>query len=764
MATSTEKGNALEDEVARLYGLLGGQVTTRVLIAGYEVDVAVRLRLGPVPLSLVVECKNLQAPRKVSDNDVRSFAVKFLAARERGLADKGIILASTGFSKAAVVTANRHGIQCLTLEALRNQLVDFSGYVTGYLADYGRSSLAEWYVPQTGADIEDYTALLSDTEAQMFLHRPLIEFVGACLTETSHVALLGNFGTGKSTFAHALCYYLMQQYSSGVSERLPILVQLADYRPGVDLEQLTLALLRRKYGIAITDQVLAELERMSRLVFILDGLDEMATRVDRSVIAENLREIQRLQERGNSKWLVTCRTHFFQERVADVFPEDYRIFYLVDWGAEELRDYLRRRLGKGWKRVYDALHGSRRLRELARTPQFVDMLLIGMDESQGGLELDALTSIDLYGKYVERWVKKESTRRGAIMDAAQRERFVEFLATRLYMEDRTEIHFTELYEVAREFSGYGDPARLDYFDYDVRTCTFITRNSAGSYAFKHKSFMEFVCARVVKKEIEACAPRLLTIRLAPQEILDFLAEFRVEAQGMDFLANVVRGGSDRAPQRVFFRNCLRIYLGQGGQLDLGTRRRLGLVRDRWSVFRDAIAGGDDEQFAAAFFRVERELVRMIRRLGSGSLHDEYGPEEIVQEVLLKIWSLREKRQIDFEQIVDFRAYLSQSAMQIIADRRRLLARQQMLPLDQVDLSWMLGTNDPSERVRQLELEEIIVRANLSQRERVAVRCSLNGYTAAEVAASMDISISTARGFLVRARRKLANLREAAIGS
>lgn len=53
------------------------------------------------------------------------------------------------------------------------------------------------------------------------------------------------------------------------------------------------------------------------------------------------------------------------------------------------------------------------------------------------------------------------------------------------------IHFSDLYEIVRDFSGYIDATRIDYFDTDARTATFITKDSEGNYGFRHKSFIEF---------------------------------------------------------------------------------------------------------------------------------------------------------------------------------------------------------------------------------------------------------------------------------
>ena len=38
-------------------------------------------------------------------------------------------------------------------------------------------------------------------------------------------------------------------------------------------------------------------------------------------------------------------------------------------------------------------------------------------------------------------------------------------------------------------------------DYDLRTCTFLRRNSSGQYFFSHRSFQEYFCARYLVENL-----------------------------------------------------------------------------------------------------------------------------------------------------------------------------------------------------------------------------------------------------------------------
>jgi GTPase SAR1 family protein len=381
-------GAALEQEVARIYALLGAEVKTRVLVCGYEIDVLVTMKMGPMRFRILVECKDYSEPRRVDDAGMRGFVVKLLAAREAGQADKGLFVTTATYAKTACVTAERHGIQCLTLNDLRNQLVDFSPYISPVLVDSEASALHRYYVDQRASDLEDYASALSREEAKLYIHAPLVQYVtDLFLSGERRIALLGNFGTGKSSFCERYCYELLCEHKRDSSRRLPVRIQLRDFRSGLDIHQLIAGVSHRTFGVSIDERLCIELQRMGRFVFLLDGLDEMSTKVDRSVLVENLREISRLATDGDNQYLVTCRTHFFTERVVDEFLEHYRVLYLLDWDRADLRRYLEKRFPGSWRQLFERIVRNPRLEELAHTPQFVDMLLSGLSAGDAG-ELD----------------------------------------------------------------------------------------------------------------------------------------------------------------------------------------------------------------------------------------------------------------------------------------------------------------------------------------------------------------------------------------
>lgn len=113
--------STFEVEVAQLYRVLGAKVKQNVNLSGFEIDVYVEEEtLSKQKLRTVIECKLHKA--KVGNVLVNDFARKVATLKEAKLADKGIIVSHSGFSKDAFLVAEKTGLELLTIEDLK-QLV-----------------------------------------------------------------------------------------------------------------------------------------------------------------------------------------------------------------------------------------------------------------------------------------------------------------------------------------------------------------------------------------------------------------------------------------------------------------------------------------------------------------------------------------------------------------------------------------------------------------------------------------------------------------
>ncbi len=746
-------GDSLEMEVERIFKLLGAHTKRRVLIDGYEIDVLVSFVRGPIEISQLVECKEYGPATRVSDLDIRSFAVKLTICRQNGIADRGVFVSTNKYAKTALATAAKYNIKCLTLEELRNQLIDVKEYIESSSKEFAQSDLSNWYVDQTGSDIEDYDSLLGEN-ATKYLHSPLTQYVDHIFfrDQSKRLALLGNFGTGKTSFCMKYRDILMTRYKADSSQRIPILISLRDYRSGIDIHQAITGILQRLPGLHIDLKLFLELQRMGRFFFLLDGLDEMATKVDRTVINESLREINRLLTEGDNLYLLTCRTHFFQERIADEFLKDYRVVYLADCGPPELELYLQKRFGgSAGQRYLKQIQSTGSLNELSKTPLLVDMILKSLSKFEEGEEINIRK---LYAKYTDEWIIEQSKRRGAVMSTHQRRRFTTNLAMKLLTETRIDLHFSELYEVAREFSGYGDATRLDYFDTDARTCTFIVKDSKGNYGFRYRSFMEFFCASGIVAQLNNGNSSILAVHHIPKEILEFIEVDDLTELGEKLLQE----SSAEFANATLSKNSLSILLKLGKPVPSNVEEQYGVSTSQWDSLRKAVSFAD-EKASEEFINMNWEKMRTIaeRLISRMEFHD-YDPDDLVNEAIIRLWI----KGTDIpEGLDDVRttSYLHGIMRNILIDRYRLAKAQKPLPLEDIDLEPIapIYKYDLQKQIELNELRQIIIQeldsAPISQRtKRAFIARFFEDKSSTEIATELGMSVNAVRISIFRGQK------------
>ena len=753
-------GDEFERRVLRVLRLLGYNVERDVDVNGCQVDIVAEYTAGVISHPLLVECKEYGGKRVVGIEEANKFAGVLHAARSRGLIAKGLIVTTNGFSREARRFADSCGMDLVTFRDLSTQLIDFDSYAQRLVDDFEQSPTAGLYVDLSGSEEEDFEG--ADDSS---FHRPLGGFVDLCLFEREHdrLALLGNFGTGKTTFCRKYACDLARRYQRDPSSRIPVLVNLSDFETKLDIQELITNTLQFRHGVRIDLTLCQELQRLGRFLLLFDGFDEMAVRVDPDVIRENLREIAKVGRIAENKFVLTCRTHFFRDRLHASILSGFDVVYIPEWGERELHEYLRKRFAKGWRERLDRIHGTHNLAELAQTPLFLEMIVQSLAKLGG-----EVNRTELYDAYTSAWIAKQSQRRGARLDAAARREFVRALSVKLYTEGKSVLHYRELTGLIREHLPQDDAAAIDYLRSDVRSCTFVTRDSGGNYAFRHKSFMEFFLAQVLAEKLREGDVGLLADKGAPLEVLDFLVEMLSLEPTSDFIKEAIVS----APDGVLRDNLLSIALKLGIDLssfDLGDYGEEGLLLAKF-------VQGKVEAFEEIYRRHYAAVVVALRSLGAGDGTD----EDIACSLFVRLW---EKRgQFTFDRRFHFRDWLTTMAGNMYGDhlkRRRELSEVAALQAEreariheaarrgiwEQDPWGLLDTapapdeafaNAERERSMLIRLDDAI--AQLTDEERAVVRGRyLEGMSASDLAESLGLGLSAIYAIGRRARKALGTL-------
>ncbi len=537
---ATCKGRKFEANVADLFSLLGFDVNKDELVSGSQTDLIVHFRQGKLGYSSIVECKDQKDP--VGNADVERFWGRVASSKFI----KGYFVSRNGFTASAkTFSENKKEISLLTYTELVNSLADFDEYIERLIHDYenfgeyaqgerlpiienmSRCDLYKYYVP--------LCCYGEETPSQ-----PIADFLEEWSAESkrNYLAILGDYGTGKSSFCLQTTYALAKSYRTDpVGNRIPILVPLREYNKAVDIRQLVTNLLINQYKVKIASyEAFEKLLDNGRVILLLDGFDEMATRVDKKVTLSNFRELAKLA-RPASKTILTCRTHYFKtqteaagllsrrsdtELMAEIRQRrGFEITFMREFDTGQIETFLQKHT-PDWQSLLKRIHSTYNLEDLARRPVLLDIIVKTLPRMDATYK--TINSASLYETYTGFWIEHEDWRSN--MSCEEKAFFTTELAYQMLREGKESVHYSSLASPIKEH--FKDKVQshqdLDYFDNDVRTCSFLNRDAAGNYQFIHKSFMEYFVARkicgVAVKDIPAT---LKPIRLT-EEICYFLKQ------------------------------------------------------------------------------------------------------------------------------------------------------------------------------------------------------------------------------------------------
>lgn len=161
-----------------------------------------------IPLRLMVECKDYAAGTNVGVDDVKAFSGVLYPVRGKAV-DKGLLVARHGFTRAAKELADEAGISLVGFAELTNKLVDFTTYIELVIREFKDLPASQYYIDLPFSDTEDYL-----NDSQGVINRPLDDAVTQLLFREgkTKLAILGNFGTGKSTWCKKYAHDLAAGY------------------------------------------------------------------------------------------------------------------------------------------------------------------------------------------------------------------------------------------------------------------------------------------------------------------------------------------------------------------------------------------------------------------------------------------------------------------------------------------------------------------------------------------------------------------------
>jgi uncharacterized protein YjbI with pentapeptide repeats len=501
-------GASFEDQVARLFRVQGYQVYQNLSLTGTQHDFFAVLEFGFVTTGILVECKwKFKEDGKVNSEDVRKFYASFTLFNNIGTygrAQHAYLVTSNKLAPEAVEVAKGLNITVCTHQDLVKRLIKLEPYLDSIIKQYKDSRLDGHYIE------------LKTTNGD-FLARQVIQK----LRSSNAVVVLGDYGTGKTSFCLKLCSELANGISQGKQVPLPIYIQLKDYAKAINMDSLITNLLINNCRIHNASiHTFRELLESMDVILVFDGFDEIARRVDYTVKFKVFNEICKFATES-TKILVTCRPNFFNQK-----DEFIRIFKnsplyfeptstcvefseveLGDLNVLQIKKYIRSyenellKNGLDYNAFINILDKIHDLWDLAKRPVLLNVIIETIPRIRVTNTNQKINATSLYDTYTRFWLDREDSKGKTLIRASEKVNFTRQLARKMFNSNTLTINHRDLPEEVNKYFNVSDPENLEHYGHDIRSCSFLNMDEKGDYKFIHKSFMEYFVAGEIISEL-----------------------------------------------------------------------------------------------------------------------------------------------------------------------------------------------------------------------------------------------------------------------
>jgi len=353
------------------------------------------------------------------------------------------------------------------------------------------------------------------------------------LTLEKLIPIVGDYGSGKSAFCHHLLYQLCKVDDDSI---IPVFIPLGQLQKRNTMENFLIRdifnFIKNNYQFNISENDFNELVSKGRLIFILDALDEMSTRLDNTIAQNNLNHSIKLAK-NNVVVLTSRHTYISKDMEKKLFEYD-RLIKIKDFTNDEIKKFLRRYIKDDEERIDQISHvvDDERMSTLARKPLFLYIIYNHFNKLK---KYFVINESVILKTLTEEWIKHDAKvqqetdviKQNKIIDS--RQRISEVLASASYktgMPIGIDDIKSEVSEELRYDDSETDAAEklLEYYN-DAIHSTFLIKEGNEKYRFIVNPVMEyFVASRIIndirKGRITSILDHVDSIRT--EETFDFI--------------------------------------------------------------------------------------------------------------------------------------------------------------------------------------------------------------------------------------------------
>lgn len=465
-----------------------------------------------------------------------AYLVQLAKGRRLPLQDAEIF-AAVRDGEDAVHTVGGFKIRQVTEERLLDDLVDFGDYFSQIKARVEKMPLPDSFLTLSKVYVPSFIR----NESGERLKPDLEEYLAKWLEEPGqrHIALLGEYGQGKSTASLMFAHHLIEG-ANRRPKRCPVVIELRGKSPQNLTPEQLLAVWAEPYGIA--PRAVLKLLIAGRILLILEGFDEMAFVGDSTSRIAHFRTLWKLCY-PNAKILITGRPNLFlddKEMKTDLgiargaASGGYcEAVHLEPFALDQIRTALRAHDDRTRSEIVELARNDEKFREIVARGSLLYVVSQLWLREKLSERKDEITSAFVMGLFIRHSYRRQVEKLDGLsfmtLNEGERGYFMSGVAA--YMAATrlpNQIQGDELFRAVRELynpipnsvSASSDgistedkkplKARMEGIDdaltvvaTDVRSCgILVTDQSApGTFRFAHKSFMEYLVARVMSEEV-----------------------------------------------------------------------------------------------------------------------------------------------------------------------------------------------------------------------------------------------------------------------
>jgi hypothetical protein len=528
----TNPGDELRDRAAKLLSSRFGPAKTEKREHGKKVDVYFEYPDLGRTVRLYVEAKDYNHPLHRSEA-VQIFS-DYCGILDRNKPSSLLIVTRNGLSSDAdqYINVEQSSVRHQSILEIEVSSVDLSTYLQALLREYQESGLSKFYVqsnfivrggPPRLESMGARTKDLFDTNASAY--QAILDWT-ADDTDFAPVALLGGYGSGKTSLATKLAAELSRRSAEDYTVRRPVLIKLGGISrysaiDGILGGQFTSEFPVKNFNL----HDFQTLNESGHFLIILDGFDEMKHSMNWSDFKAQVQTLLKLH-RSKSKLLLLGRPSAFLsedeerhilkgERRLDEqwirlpdwpqfhelelcdFTPDQRATFVVNYLSAQTNEIFNSATATERARIAndiaDADPGlfskpvhSKLLTDLATDPNF------DLGKFKG-----AKSRWTLYNEFIHSLYSRELTKEvRRSISQSDRIEFLRDLAFWLWTEKATSISFS-LNELPSKYFARWDEKTSDDKSGVMRellTGSILERKQSDIYFFGHRSFAEFLVA------------------------------------------------------------------------------------------------------------------------------------------------------------------------------------------------------------------------------------------------------------------------------